>query len=535
MSIPIGTTGRQLAAIARWMLAGVVIVGMLSWWWPEYRTWGATAACLLAVWMLWLIRGTVTAEPTVPGHPVYSALLGPAAVLTMHLTWSGLGMVERDKDLLAGGINMSMLFQLALLALGILLTQSLLPRAASHAVVLSVCGAAMVGGMGAAAAAGRAEQVRGALALVGFAGVCVWLCPLWADEGDGAAGGSARRHELRVLYVCPAVAAVAALSWFCPVQAVVAASVAAGVVVLAAVARCGRAATWATVAVLLAGAAAAAGLRNDIPFLNKALPSPPGGAAHGPGGPPGANGLQWVYGRGEEAFHDVSGADSGLVILLGAVGWGGASWLLLGMAVCLMWMMRDAKQASRRDRTRTTVWAVATALSTGALLSPGGMVLPAVTLAAAFTWGLLPTMTGRKPRPRPGTTLLVLMVALDMLLGIAQNAGLVAWATSAFYANDAFLHASVGFYLAMVIAWLMSRRTVWWGLVGIALAAVVGGAGEVLQGLLSRRRMQFADWGWHAVGSALAILPYLPSVASRLCESRDAREYKLDSYGGESV
>ncbi len=89
--------------------------------------------------------------------------------------------------------------------------------------------------------------------------------------------------------------------------------------------------------------------------------------------------------------------------------------------------------------------------------------------------------------------------------------------------TDKFLHWCVGLILAMVMAWLMGSRTFWWGLVGIVLAALAGGLGELLQCItITRRTVEYADWAVHAIGSAVALIPYTLCIGARLCESVDA-------------
>ena len=144
MAIPLGTTSRQLTWLARWLLAGLMVISMLAWWWPSYDAWAAVAVCLLIVWMLWLMTRTICADRTVLAHPVYIIMLLPALVGIYHLAGTGLSMTREGPSDLAGTLNISMLFQLALLALGIMLTQSLLPRAVGHVALLSICGAAML-------------------------------------------------------------------------------------------------------------------------------------------------------------------------------------------------------------------------------------------------------------------------------------------------------------------------------------------------------------------------------------------------------
>ena len=150
MAIPIGTTSRQLRTISRWLFAGVVIVGVLTWWRPGHRSWGAMAVGMLVPWALWLAWQTVSAERTVPGNPVHLVLLGPVAVLTYHHTHVSLAGTASDPQAFGGALNMSMILQIALVALGMLLAQSLLPRLRGQVITISACGAAMMGGMAAA-------------------------------------------------------------------------------------------------------------------------------------------------------------------------------------------------------------------------------------------------------------------------------------------------------------------------------------------------------------------------------------------------
>ena len=49
MAIPVGTTSRQLEWLARWLLAGVVVLALLTCWWPGYRSWGTVVAAEAAV------------------------------------------------------------------------------------------------------------------------------------------------------------------------------------------------------------------------------------------------------------------------------------------------------------------------------------------------------------------------------------------------------------------------------------------------------------------------------------------------------
>ena len=524
MAIPTGTTARQLGAIARWTLAGVVIAGMLAWWWPGYRAWGATAAALAVVLTLWLLWRTVDADRSLPGHPVYGALLGPALILGWHLARTGFIPPSSDAPGLLGALNISTIYQMALLGLGILLVQSLLPRAAAHAGVLSVCGLAMIAGSAAAIFLGHPHTpvIRGALTMMGCSGIGVWLAPLWGVERGPSGDALTRPHPLHhpavrcaCLLVAAAAAAVLAIS--APYETMLAACIAAIVVLLNGVIfHRSRRKLLAIGGALTVGAAVAA------VFLRPALPNF-GGVRD-----------SW-FGRGEEAFADVSAADSGFVVLAEMIGWAGVAWLTAGLGICIVGLMIRARSHPPADQARATAWTVATALASAAMLMPGGLFFPSATLAAALTWGLLPMMLGHTPRKRPGVLLLGATLAMMAMIGLSRTQGLPSWSAMALGGDKNFLHGPAGFLLAMIVAWLVGRRNVWLGLAGIAAVALAGGAAEWLQSMLvSWRGAETQDWVYHATGASLAVLPYLLAVGSRMCESPDARtprDLDRETYG----
>lgn len=521
MAIPAGTTARQLGAVARWMLAGVVIVGMLTWWWPGYRSWGALAAGVAFVLALWLTWRVVSADRTVPGHPAYLILLAPAAVLTVHLAGTGLAPSGAEPEGLAGAIDISMLYQMALLAAGIMLTQSLLPGAAAHAGVLSACGAAMMGGSVAAMVWGHAETmpVRGALTLLAFSGVAVWLCPLWSAGAPGGAWAGRHpmaRRELRAGCVVLAVAACAVLAWTSPLEAIQAAGITGGVLVLGGVIFPAMRRTC-----LLAGGAAvvlAAGVMSACRGVRPLLLC----EARGPLRLP----ATW-FGLGEAAFPDVSAADNGLVVLGATIGWVGLGWLLVGLALCIIWLLCHAQRTDPASQGRALAWTVAVALASAAMLMPGGLFTPSVTLAAAFTWGLLPMMLARKPRRRTGVFLLGGILAMLVMLGLARADGLPTWSLKVFGGDKNLLHVAAGFLLAMTLAWLLGARRTWAGLGGVLLAAAIGGGGELVQKLLTPWRVaELSDLLLHLSGCGAAAVLYLIAMGARWCESPDVRAGK---------
>ena len=80
MAIAAGTTSRQVQALARWTVVGLIVVGVSAWGRPSFRAWGGATAGLLAAFALWVMAKTLSADRSVAGHPVYLVLLIPAAV-----------------------------------------------------------------------------------------------------------------------------------------------------------------------------------------------------------------------------------------------------------------------------------------------------------------------------------------------------------------------------------------------------------------------------------------------------------------------
>jgi len=536
MAIPIGTTSRQLGALVRWMYLTVALVGVLTWWWPDYSGWGALIGGLTIAMLLWLCWQTVSVNRTVPGHPIYLVLLVPAAVLTYHLARTGLGGGQSDDSrLVSGALNASLLFHMAMLALGVMLSQSLLPKAITHGGVVRICGAAMIGGGILAGLRNDTAPVRMAMALVGYGGVAVWLAPLWRMSISSAHQGfnpSAHHHKLRMCYLAAGVVASGLLAWNSPAAAILASGGAGVTLVMAAVIFSRRSrGLLAAGAILAIGGGLAGAMWGGV--LPEALP---------PGGP-------WL-GSGEEAFGQivtqddkvleaVSARDSGLQILCRTIGTAPAILTVAGLVGCLVMFLVRARRDHSGDKAQCVAWTVASLLCAGALLGVGGLFIPAVVLAVGLTWGLAAEAAGRSSRPRPGVAVLVVLMAVMVLMGVARSNGLVIWAANSLWPGDGgdkLLHAVFGMMLSMTLAWLMGPRQVWWGLTAIVLASLAGGAGEIVQYLTTTgRAVEWSDWGAHVAGSITAAAPYLLCVGARQCESSDATGHDhrtSDPYGG---
>jgi len=513
MAIPVGTTSRQLEWLARWVLAGVVTLGALTWWWPGYPSWGTAAMGLLAVLSVWLLWRTVSARRDVPGHPIHLVLAVPCLILAYHFVQRGLTGGADAHRALAGTLDVSMITGFVLLALGVMLSQSLLPRAARHVAVLGVCGGAMMVGPAAAMAWGRTEPAHTALAMLGFAGVGVWLSMLWGaapPEGAAEPGPTGGRRLPRIACLGVAALAAGALAVVAPLPAVLMAGIVGAALLLAGLLFARRR------GLLLAaggGLAIAVGATLSlVDWLRRALLGVLRQAQQ----------AHWL-GSGEEAFRHVSAGDGGVVVLAATVGWLGAAAFVVGLAACIAWLMVRARHGGV-DPARVVLWAAAAGAVGAALLAPGGMFIPGVVLAAAFVWGLLPAMLGCKESARSGGYLLAAMVVLGLLAAVSQRGGgLLGWSLAALGGGDALAHAVMGFLLAMLLAWLLGAERPWLGLVGIVLAGLVGGLGEAVQYALGTRTAELRDWMNHGIGCAAAALPYLLCMGARWCESPDVR------------
>jgi len=505
MAIPLGTTARNLQVIARWTLAALIVVGMCSWWLPGYRLWGTLTVGLLVVWVLWLCWKTHMGDRTMLLHPMYAVLAGPAVILIYHMAGSVMAGPSDEPGGLGGALNMSMILQFWLLALGVLVTQELMASVGKYIVVLSVCGAAMMAGPVLAMAYGPADACNGALGFVAFAGVAVWLTPLWTSgEETSARANSLVSRPVRLIVIGLAVIVSVLLGRMVPAEAAASVCLGGVMVALAALRLAYRRKVILTVAVCVACIFAVLFWLASVPW---------------PGMP-----IGWtnILGRGELAFESISVNRTGAEVLGAFVGWVGLALLAGGQALSAIYMLL-------RRRTEGSYLGRAAALTTAALLAgcgllaSGGFSIPSVTLAAAFTFGLLPAATGRPSKRISGLALVVSFFVLMFLLGYVRHGGLSGWMSRALGGDDKSLHRVVGFLASLALAWLMGAGKVRWGLLAVAMVALAGGIGEALQGVLSGRSVQLQDWLAHLVGAGAALPLYLLCMAARWCESADAR------------
>ena len=521
MAIPTGTTSRQLGALVSWMYLIVVLAGLLTWWWPDYVAWGALIGGLLITLLLWLCWRTLSIIRTVPGHPIYIVLLIPAAILTYHLSSTGLTINTSGAGLVNGSLNASMLFHLAMLALAVMLSQSLLPKVITHASLVRICGAAMIGGGILTGLSPNTQPVMQAMGLIGYAGVAVWLEPMWRPAISNTQQGFAPPLYYKPVQIGSLVIAIlasAALAWFAPDAAVLAAVGAGVTLVTAAIIFARRSRKLLITGVVLTIGGLIGGMLGSVKIQTPNL------------------GGEWL-GYGEHAFTQnitsgqhilgpLSASDTGLVILCRTIGTPATILTILGLIACLITFMIHARRDHAGDKARCVAWTIAAMLCTGALLGQAGLFIPTVLLAAGLTWGLAPEAAGRSSKQRSGVTILTIMIATMMLMGVAKATGLVLWSTESLWTGegcDKLLHAIFGMMLAMMMAWLMGSRKLIWGLAGISIACLAGGAGEIIQYITTTgRSLEWTDWGAHAAGCLAATVPYVLCIGARQCESSDA-------------
>jgi len=229
-----------------------------------------------------------------------------------------------------------------------------------------------------------------------------------------------------------------------------------------------------------------------------------------------------AFGRGEEAFDQLTASSAGAQVALAVLGWAAVAWLALWAVFAAGLAVWSVRRAAWDGRLAVVFSVAALALASSALLVGGGAFIPAVTLAAGLLWGLLPGASGRTPRERSGWILLGLLAGLMIVLALTRFEGLAYWSAEAFELGEGgFLHATAGLLLGLTLAWLGGSRRVVWGVVALAAAAALGGAGEGLQYIASRRNAEWKDFFAHLAGCGVAAVLYLLVMAARWGESRE--------------
>lgn len=502
--------------LLRLMLAGIAAVGLSTWCRPSIPAWGALASSLLVLWTLWLTWRTHAGDGGIPGHPLYVALVGPLAIVLVHFFLTGLA--DTGQLGLNGSLNASLVMHILLIQLTLLLTQSLSWQAEGVRGLLLVVAGAMILGGGLTLAMTPDQPARSALCFQILAGAVLLVAGAWSPPPGAVGEDRAGRYGLFAL--AAAIAATTAV--FAPGVATVTAGLAGGVLLVAAVFDAGIRRVLLPIGAGLVVVAIAAGYLTGLhmPGLPGALP-----AAFGEG----ETGLF----PAQAAAEADAGPAAGYAVCLRVTGWFGAGWLAVGAVISLVLLVARAREGDLPMRMRTAAAATAAGAMTLAFCAPGGHTVPAVSLGLAVSWGLLSRLASRRPRRVPGVLLLLALVAFFAVLALARRPGLFYWVAQHYGLGEHGLHALGGFLLALVFAWLMGRRRWYWGLGGILLSVAAGAAGEVMQARFSTRSQELADFFAHAIGAAVAAVPYLLAIASRACESKDAQRLQKarEAYG----
>lgn len=511
MAVPIGTTGRQLAALFRAVFAAVVVICLLGWWWPDYTSWAGLTLGLATAWTIWLLWQIARGNRQVPGNPLHLALWGLAGLLTWHVARQQLtGGVEQSSYVLRGQLELSMIFHLAMLSLTALLSQSMLLGLASdraRRAWMQVIAAAILLGAGLAGAVSAEPVIRSAILLTGWAGVLVWFAPLWPLEMRLSPRGDPLRGlqiGAQVAWVLSGLLAIIAMMVIDPPTGALALITAGAVAIFAGLLT--RRTRWG----MLAGGAVVAGAGLAIGQL-AGLPVPMAGAVDA-----------GALGRGSMAMDTLCARDNGLSLLGAITGEAGIGWLALTGVAAIVLSLAKGRRATTALRLRTALWTSAAVMAVWAVLAPGGLFLPATTVALAVLWGLMPEVSGHRVVTRTGAVVLLPVLLLAVLLGVSSTGSLAGYMAERLGAGDKAMHAVIGFLLAMVLAWLGGTRSTWLGLGAIVLAIGAGGLGEVVQRLATTRSFEFNDWIAHALGSAVVLPVYLLCRGARWSESPDA-------------
>jgi hypothetical protein len=491
------TTARQIETTARWLWVALVCVSALGWWQSGYGVWGVLTGGVGTVLTLWLWSRTTAGRRDLPFQALQVGLVLVAALIGVHAVRHGLS--KGDGYSLSGGLDMSLLLHLCLLSLGICLSQSLLAGASSHPGAMLAAGAALALGPAVAATFAAEETGTESLIRLGLAGVGVLAGGCWSLRSI-LNRGSKRSPVAR---------------WGATALSVVAALLAGWLVLLDA---------WAGGLVLaiagvtfLVGAGLLVGARKPALLIGLALGAAGAGLIllgrwESPPLP------EWTWlGRGEVFL---AACPEGPGNLIGAVGIVGLGALALAALTGLAGGLLSLRKRTAREQLRGLTWASAALAAAVAFAGGRGLYIPAVTMGAALTWGLLPEMCARPRRQAPGIGLVALLLGLVLLLGVVRRQGLAVWSVVTFGGDDRVLHLLGGFLMATVLTWWLGCRRLWLGLTAILLAIAAGGAGEWVQGRYTTRSLEWKDFVYHTLGCGISLIPYLLCVGARLCERR---------------
>ncbi len=512
MPVAKGTTWSQLGHVVRWCLIAHVFLATLTLHWPGYRSWLAVLAGVSSTWVLWQLWKIAGSDRAVAGHPIHLVLLGPAAILAGHFAVGQFASPAAGSHALFGALDLSMLMHLATIAGVVVLTQETMAHRGHREAILSVLGAAMWAGpaVGLVQFGPASDRTCPALALLGLAGVCVWLAPLRLIIRTG------RRRRVRprlrgavvVAWSLTGVLAVVWLAWCQPAVGAVALVALAAVLLLAGMllpSRRGRYLGYGLGLVFLASVIVAA-MGVDLPRIGLVRAG--------------------ALGRGEAAFETVDATDNGLRILSAVIGWEGLLWVVAGSIVVLARFFTTLRSAGRVRVEQTVLIATALVLCGAAMLVEGGLFVPSASVSLALLWGVLPGVSGCPLRRRSGWLLLAGVMPLMVMLAVTRRPPLL---TRALAVDDRHLHVGAGVLLTLALLWLVAGRRKLLVVAAVGLSVVAALLGEGVQSFTTRA-VQSKDVIAHLAGAAVALGLFLLVRGALWCESPDVPTLRGGTY-----
>jgi len=498
-SAPAGSAADSLVArgMGAGVLIGVMLLGTVA---AAGLTrvsadgWIAMIFWTMGLWSLWVLWRNARDEVDVPVHVLYPFLAAPGVILLGHLVAGGRAGNGRI-DLLANG-DTSLLIRLITLGLMLLLVQDTFSRIRELRWLLTGLGATVAAGCVLQLHSGATVPGAPAVAMSGLTGVGILLAPCllpaWPDEPSGTYL-PARWEKAMPVGRIAAAALLAALLMVSesgiPAAAVAAVAVGGSFLLSGAFLKHHRRTLLPAGAILSAGGAVA------VIRLRSALPA-----------------LNWqttLFGANVQDGFTAHADVAGLRMLAMSTGWVGMVLVPAGMLAALVWSLRACRDASPGDQARSALWAAVAALGGCAVLSEGGLAVPAATAVAALAWGLLPHMMVQRVPRCHGRGVAFVFVGAIMLLGLQRH-----WAGGHGLSPHAgpgqeMMHLLAGFALTAALLW-QARCRRWWQ----ALAAAVPAAGlavlaEPLQWGLSNRQFEWRDVAWNVAGVAAALGAFL--------------------------
>jgi hypothetical protein len=473
-----------------------------------YLAWSYITAGLLLTWIIWMIGGIIWETNRVPGNPVYLFILSLVGIFAWHLI-ADQYIPQIPKSGLLGSVNMSMLFHLVLIALSVLLSQCFFGYGSPPKRLFDVIAVIIMVGTLVVTFRGYSETIN-ATGVLCFCGICIWLVPLTRKK---------RAEKISLLEPRPSDSPRYVFRLF----------VAAAVLVLLLVATQGREILWG-LAVGYLPAIAYCTRKSDKPLLAKliivlgiALTIVAGlitaSLNHIPITP---------LGMGEKGFYYVSAADSGLSLIMATTGYVGMSCFAIGTVGLALWSLFrifHTRYASGSVLIRATLWVAAVLFSTAGLLVPGGYVNPVNVIVFGFVWGMLPRMTGVTPKLRSAWIPGLVVMCVVVTAGVVSGSGLLVKMSLLHHWGDKGMHFIGGGVVGILLGWWFGSKRRWLGIVGIVIAVLIGGAGELGQKLYTTRSFEWADWKYHTMGVAVALVLYILAVGCCLVMTPQRKLY----------